>query len=88
MNETPVDGSASGTSDSSSGNQHKRKAVAISIAQRGDDTVDSGNDNDPEVASQTSVINEVSTQNFLAPMEKRFAFYKCDNLTINFRSDN
>lgn len=85
-----VVGSLSGTSNSSSGNQHKRKAATISIAQSDDDTADSGNGNhnDDEVASQMSVTNEVSTQNFLAPMEKRFAFYKCSNLTINFGSDN
>lgn len=33
--------------------------------------------------SQT--INLSSSQNFLAQMDKRIAFYKCENITINFK---
>lgn len=38
-----------------------------------------------EPKSQNINSTQVSSQTFMAEMEKRFAFYKCGNLTINFQ---
>lgn len=41
----------------------------------------------PEPLSQQINATQLSTQTFLSETEKRFAFYKCNNLTINFGSN-
>lgn len=40
---------------------------------------------DVEPKSQNINSTQLSSQTFMAEMEKRFAFYKCENLTINFQ---
>lgn len=46
-------------------------------------TDDNADVEDATLASQLSVASKISTQNFLSQMQKQFAFYKCEHLTIN-----
>lgn len=45
-------------------------------------------DVDTGSVSQTFDSTQVTTQNVMAQMDKRFSFYKCDKLTININQKN